>query len=279
MYSVRKPAPPDLSFFQFAIRFGAERVLLTAGLVWGLLTFWFQNIIAWSSPDLRPVVFARVLLGAAQGVHFPALASISSRNLNSKDRSFFFSATTAGGALGTLLTGTVGSYMNETFGWPSVFYTIGFIGLSWVAVLKLYAMNLTSQKRTIVGMASVFSLSGSSSESQVPWLTYLKSPALWACVFCHFCQNNCFFILLSWLPTYFHDNFPEARSWIFNVVPWLLMVPGIGVASYLTNKLTAKGYSVASTRKISEATCMITEALCLICIGKLKKKFGSAKVI
>ena len=106
-------------------RFGAERVLLTAGLLWGLLTFWFQNIVTMAGPDLRLVVFARVMIGAAQGVHFPALASISSKNLNTKDRGFFFSATTAGSALGTLTTGTIGSYMNETFGWPSVFYVIG----------------------------------------------------------------------------------------------------------------------------------------------------------
>ena len=220
-------------------RFGAERVLLTAGLIWGLLTFWFQNIIYLAS-DLSLVVFTRVVIGAAQGVHFPALASISSRNLNAKDRSFFFSATTAGGAIGTLLTGTVGSYMNESFGWPSVFYSIGFIALIWVAVLKYYAMALTHQRKNIVGMSSTQSLLGSGSaqngDGRVPWLAYLKSRSLWACVICHFCQNNCFFILLSWLPTYFHDNFPDAKSWIFNVVPWLLMVPGIGVAGYVTNK-------------------------------------------
>ena len=27
----------------------------------------------------------------------------------------------------------------------------------------------------------------------------------------HFCENNAFFILLSWLPTYFHENFPDAK--------------------------------------------------------------------
>ena len=88
---------------------------------------------------------------------------------------------------------------------------------------------------------------------------------------CHFCQNNCFFILLSWLPTYFHDNFPEAKSWIFNVVPWLLMIPGIGIAGLFSNKLIIKGYSVGGTRKICEAICMVTEALCLISIGKSLK--------
>lgn len=46
------------------------------------------------------------------------------------------------------------------------------------------------------------------------------------------------------------------------------MVPGIGLASLVTKKLSAKGYSVGSTRKISEALCMLTEAFCLVCIGK-----------
>ena len=62
---------------------------------------------------------------STQGVHFPALASISSRNLNNKDRTFFFSATSAGSAMGDLFTGIVGSYANEAYGWPYVFYFIG----------------------------------------------------------------------------------------------------------------------------------------------------------
>ncbi len=53
------------------------------------------------------------------------MASISSRHLNSRDRSFFFSAITAGSAFGCLLTGTLGSYLNEVYGWPYVFYCIG----------------------------------------------------------------------------------------------------------------------------------------------------------
>ena len=146
------------------------------------MTFWFQHIVFLSEhaeSNFKLVVLSRVILGAAQGVHFPALASISSRNLNVKDRTFFFSATTAGGAFGTLLTGTLGSYVNETFGWPSVFYSIGFVGLMWVGILKYYAMRLTSQKRSIVGMTSSANLLSHSNSDQVPWLKYLKSPALW----------------------------------------------------------------------------------------------------
>ena len=89
-----------------------------------------------------------------------------------------------------------------------------------------------------------------------------------ACIFCHFCQNNCFFILLSWLPTFFSDNFPQAQSWIFNVVPWLLMIPGIVIAGWVSNRLIIKGFNVGQTRKICEGLCGFTEAFCLISIGK-----------
>ena len=78
-----------------------------------------------------------------------------------------------------MLTGTLGSYMNETWGWASVFYSIGFIALLWVAVLKYYAMRLTSQKEVIVGISSSLPRSNSVSDNHVPWLTYLSSPALW----------------------------------------------------------------------------------------------------
>ena len=69
------------------------------------------------------------------------------------------------------------------------------------------------RKRLVAGVGDarlpLLGSAGAGADEKVPWLTYLSHRALWACIISHFCQNNCFFILLSWLPTYFHDNFPE----------------------------------------------------------------------
>merc|ERR1711956_138517 len=62
-------------------------------------------------------------------------------------------------------------------------------------------------------------------------------------------------------------NFPEAKSWIFNVVPWILMVPGTGIAWLFSRRLGKRGYSAGSIRKISEGIAMVTEAVCLIGVG------------
>lgn len=201
-----------------------------------------------------------------------------------------FSFVTTGSSLGTLLTGTVGSYVNETFGWPYVFYTIGKTLMTsqnnWRAFVYNYArrnwrinqhvdfsrLSFTSlggrvevlrhgvaetpQERSghVVHGAAFRQCSRSRSRrhrwqgtmADVPectfslvkvlienrskiticlWIyfvSFIKNHmrvntkwVLWlldarkstfnkllffcrACMICHFCQNNCFYMLLSW---------------------------------------------------------------------------------
>ena len=53
------------------------------------------------------------------------------------------------------------------------------------------------------------------------------------------------------------------------MVPWMLMVPGIALANLITGRLMQNGFTVGQTRKIVEGICMITEAICLVAIGRL----------
>ena len=56
----------------------------------------------------------------------------------------------------------------------------------------------------------------------------------------HVCQNNAYYILLTWLPTYFQENYPGSKGWIFNVVPWLISMPSTIFAGWLADKLIAR---------------------------------------
>lgn len=92
------------------------------------------------------IVTVRIINGALQGVHFPSMISLTSQvslsstfypecvarkcpvylqNLSSNERTSFFSMLTSGSAVGTLLTGILGSFILDYFGWPSVFRIIG----------------------------------------------------------------------------------------------------------------------------------------------------------
>lgn len=88
---------------------------------------------------------------------------------------------------------------------------LGFLGLAWALVMRYYTMS--SERHRVINLSVPVRLciSNRNNEDSVPWLKLFKKASFWACVLAHACQNNCFFVLLSWLPTYFHDGFPQAK--------------------------------------------------------------------
>ena len=194
------------------------------------------------------------------GVHFPGMSSLASKQLSGKNRASFFSLATSGSALGILLTGTFGSYILDNSNWQTVFYLVGGTCCIWT-----YLFFFLCQTSTNVFI--------NFENHSIPWKNLFQKPAFWSCVFAHACQNNCFFILLSWLPTYFHDMFPDAKGWLVNMIPWLFTVPCTFFGKWLSEYLISKGFTVTSTRKIIEAFCLLTESFGLLALGKKKFQY------
>lgn len=200
----------------FSDQYGGQRVIYWAALVWSSITLLMPDLMAFpASSATWTITFAvvvRIINGAAQGVHFPAMMSVVSQNLNATERTSFFSLLTSGGAVGTLLTGTLGSFLLDYFGWATAFRIFGLLALSWAMVLRYYTLAGWQDRGRIVNLSSDrLMLSSAATNVEVPWLKLLTRSSVWACILTHACQNNCFFVLLSWMPTYFHDNFPHAK--------------------------------------------------------------------
>lgn len=133
------------------------------------------------------------------------------QNLGSSERSSFFSLLTSGSALGTLLTGIIGSFLLDYFGWQMAFRIIGFFGIVWALFMRFYAMNADRNRVINVSMPNRLTTNNTAVMPCVPWLQIFQRSSFWSMVIAHACQNNCFFVLLSWLPTYFHEGFPQAK--------------------------------------------------------------------
>ncbi|XP_075152256.1 voltage-gated purine nucleotide uniporter SLC17A9-like [Haematobia irritans] len=255
----------------FSDRFGGQRVILFAAIGWSFITFLMPNIIWWA-PNAKSyaipfIVTIRIINGAFQGVHFPSMISLTSQNLCSNERTSFFGLLTAGSAIGTLLTGILGSFMLDYFGWSYVFRVIGFMGISWALILRYYAMSGERNRIINVSLPSRLCINKASVEN-VPWLKYFSKFSFWACVLAHACEMNCFFVLLSWLPTYFHDLFPHAKGWVVNMIPWLALPPSTFFAKYLTGKLQAREWSMSSVRKIVQSCCFAAQNLALFIMSR-----------
>lgn len=61
------------------------------------------------------------------GMHFPSMISLISQQLHETERASFFSLLISGSALGTLLTGSLGSYLLENYNWMMVFQILGIV--------------------------------------------------------------------------------------------------------------------------------------------------------
>lgn len=112
------------------------------------------------------------------------------------------------------MTGILGSFILDYFGWQIAFRVIGVLGISWALMMRFYTMS-ADRNRVInvinVSLPNRLCATNATANDSVPWLLLFRRSAFWAMVIAHACQNNCFYVLLSWLPTYFHEGFPHAK--------------------------------------------------------------------
>nr|XP_002131108.1 solute carrier family 17 member 9-like [Ciona intestinalis] len=242
----------------FADRIGGDKVLIMSSLSWGTITLLTPNIsdlhMLFGS-SIFILTLARIALGVMQGVHYPSMISLLARKIPESERSLPMGVILAAGNFGSLLCGGVGSILLEHYGWKRVFQVLGLISLSWT-----YFMWTSTRKRqnTVISLDSmVYSqpIVPPSSDS-VPWQIIFSKSQVWAVIFAHFCMNNCFFILLSWLPTFFHERFPNEKGWIYNVIPWMMSIPSSVFAGWLSERFIKNNISVTFTRKFNQCIAM-----------------------
>lgn len=99
---------------------------------------------------------------------------------------------------------------------------IGILTLVWVYYYKTFVLNKSRARisilagrdteSTILGSGlNQSTTSASNSHNSVPWMEFLNKPSFWSLIIAHVCQNNAYYILLTWLPTYFQENYPGSK--------------------------------------------------------------------
>ncbi|CAH1255163.1 SLC17A9 [Branchiostoma lanceolatum] len=245
-------------------RFGGEVISMIACVGWSTITLLYPQLLyLFSSHDtcIRFVILCRILHGACQGMHYPSFTSLLAHRIRETERALAYSTVSAGSLFGALLMGCFGSIVLVHLGWHTVFYVTGVAGLLWAAIMRIFFVR----RKNIV---SIKSLNGSDVDEKkrphLPWRILCRKTAFLSTVFAHVCNNNLFFIMFSWMPTYFHETYPDQKGWIFNVVPWLVSMPGSVLSGWIADSLIRKGTNVTLTRKMMEIVGMGGPVVCLL---------------
>ena len=111
-----------------ANRFGGRNVLLWAVVLWSLFTMLTPLAAVLAFPLL---IATRFLLGVGEGASFPASYKLIQGWMPQTERSrsvrLMYAATGAGSILALAVTGP----LIQAFGWASVFYGFGAVGIVW----------------------------------------------------------------------------------------------------------------------------------------------------
>jgi ACS family sodium-dependent inorganic phosphate cotransporter len=266
---------------------GGRRVMPAGVGMWSLATA-AVPLLASTVPGL---CISRAAVGLGEAVAPSAATDMVSRVVPPSERSTAVSVVFGGLHVGSILGLLAAPAIISRFGWETVFVVFGAAGLAWVAWFEALMADIAAndpdaaaaltQDRLGSAGSSVSSSSqhdlDSSSGSHgghaagplagvVPWRAFLRSRAVRALMYTHFCNNWFHYTMLAWLPTYFTDTLSVDLTHAAQtaLLPPLAGIAASSVAGPAADALIARGVPVGAVRKLAQAVAFLVPAGCLL---------------
>lgn len=252
-----------------ADRFGGKIVLGLGVLWWSVFTLVTPPAAAIS---LTVLFIARVGMGLGEGVAFPAIHNLYARWIPVQERARSVALNTSGIPLGTVAALLLTPAIVVAWGWPMVFYAFGALGFLWYGLWHVFATDTPESHPTIHPSETHFireHMPPVPKNETIPWGLLLSKAPVWAIIINHFCSNWGFYVILTWLPTYFHQalGVDISRVGVYTILPWLVMFLMANVAGWIADNLLKRGFSVTFVRKLMQSIGFLGPALFLTLIG------------
>lgn len=119
---------------------GAKTMFMFMGVVTGLMSLVFPYL-AKCSDSIIYAYISRIIMGASQGVLFPAAYVFLCEWLPQNERAKWLSIPSTFGRVGTILMYFIVPSILRNYGWESVFYLSGALTLGWSLIFFIFASN------------------------------------------------------------------------------------------------------------------------------------------
>jgi ACS family sodium-dependent inorganic phosphate cotransporter len=242
-----------------ASRIGGGRLLLFAVVWWSLCTVLTPLAAAASIPVLIAI---RIAMGAGEAAMFPAAYDLFGRHIPTGERSRAVSLLLAGVPAGTVCALAASGVLLERFGWESLFYAFGATGLVWTMAWVASAAG----RPAVSAQLDAPSVAAPIRTTQAPWQQLARSRAVWALTANHFCSNWGLYVLLAWLPSFFHkmEGVGIGSAGLLSAIPWVLMFVTMLLGGWLADRMVARGVDLTRVRKLMQTLGLGGASVCLI---------------
>jgi MFS family permease len=218
-------------------RFDIRKVYAVAFAIWSLAAAGTGL-----ATGLWTLVAARVLLGLGESVYLPGGLKVVSLNFSAEETAWPAGLFDLGTKLGLAFGTAIDVWLLIRFGWRSLFFRTGLLGLLWlIPWLMFYPARRPDAHQG----------------ERVDWRGLVRSRALLGICIGFFCWDYFWYFLISWLPTYLSTvrHMSMAGIALFGGLPYLIFagaeaVGGLGAGALIRGgadlSRVTKGYVTAA---------------------------------
>jgi len=244
-----------------ADKYGGKRVLLWSLVAWSVFTL-LTPVAA--SASFLALILVRIGLGLGEAPLSPAVLSLFGRWIPENERSRSVAIYSSAAIAGTIAALLVTGFAVSRFGWQSVFYGFGAIGLIYALWLNRVVYetpdahpNVSADERTLLAGSVV-----SQERTPIPWKTIWSLPAIWALLVTFFCTSWSLYVFMSWMPSYFSSvhGLDISSAGIYTMAPWAAMFVMMNVAGWIADSLISRQWDITTVRKLMQTIGLLGSA-------------------
>ena len=245
-------------------RIGPKKTLFRIVIWWSVFT-----LLTGLASGFYFLLIVRFLFGAGEAGAFPTVSAAISRWFPVSQRASIQSIVWMGSRMGGALAPILSIYLAGEYGWRTVFYIFGSLGLVWATVWWFWFRD---EPRDMPGIdpeevAYIESTRSvkSSSHSLLPWKTVLKNGNLWALMgMYHFLLYGAYFYM-SWMPEYLEKGRGIAKEdlgWMTSL-PFLVGMLGCLAGGFASDYL-AKTKGLKFGRRYVGMFGLVMAGICML---------------
>ncbi|KQR74098.1 hypothetical protein ASG35_20075 [Burkholderia sp. Leaf177] len=233
---------------RMAERHGSRKVLAGTSALWS-----FMMILTPLGTGFNWLVGCRALLGGAQSADFSSGVLAVKRWFPKSERAKGNSFLLGGLYLGPIVSAPLTAWMILQFGWHSVFYVFGAIGML-LGVAWWFGYRDVPAKHPLIGAEEAAYISAGQTDSEVAvkgvFLKCLKHPRFWLFGIQYFLLVLIQSFYTTWLPTYLmRARGLSLKSMGFAAsLPWIAVFVAVFAAGIVCDKILKRTQSVWAAR-------------------------------
>ncbi|WP_081803340.1 MFS transporter [Halotalea alkalilenta] len=263
-------------------RFGTQGFYALLILVWSAATFAMGlgalPIIGSAAAVFGLLLVCRLILGLAQAPSFPANAKIAAMWLPHHERARGIGTYSIGQYVVIALMTPLLGYLMGIFGWSSVFFLTGGLGLVFAVYWWLRYRDPQNSRHAnqaeldYISDASRFGQAVVAQEGKhkVSWAEVrfvMRHRRFWAICFTHFAATSILYFFLTWFIIYLEQGLglSTASVGVLASFPYLLAAVGVLFGGVLSDMLFKRRVSLVWSRKVPIVSGLAFSSLIFLC--------------